>query len=81
MLLNKSFYSIYNIFIFSEKINEIPHEVTVHLSQKRYLSATNLLIEGVNLSNGNLEKVEGLKELTSELHQRKDVNFLNYLFN
>lgn len=45
----------------------------MHLSQKRYLSATNLLIEGVNLSEGNLMKVEGLRELTAELYQKKDV--------
>lgn len=63
---------------FREKINEIPNEVTSHLTQKRYLSATRLLVQGVSLSKGNLENVEGLKELTLELNERKEVNALYY---
>lgn len=60
----------------SEKINEVPNNVTYHLSQKHYLNATKSLVEAVSLGKGDLEKVEGLKELTQELNQRKDVRIL-----
>ncbi|ENN82092.1 hypothetical protein YQE_01525, partial [Dendroctonus ponderosae] len=56
-----------------EKMNNIPSQLATHMSHKRFLHATKLLVEAVKLGKDPLEGVESLKELSQELEQRKEV--------
>lgn len=55
-----------------DKINDLPNRLTHHLNRKQYLHATKLIIEAVSLGKDSLEGVEGLKEYSQELIQKKD---------
>lgn len=56
-----------------ERINDVPNQLSTFLSRKHYLHATQLLVEAVTLGKGTLEGVESLKELSTELEQKKEV--------
>lgn len=43
------------------------------MAHKKYLHATKLLVEAVNLGKDPLEGVESLKELSQELEEKKEV--------
>lgn len=60
-------------------MNDLPNQLNSHLSKKQYLHATKLLTNAVSLGKDNLEGVEGLKEFSQELMQKKDVNIKNNL--
>lgn len=55
-------------------MNNIPSQLATHMSHKRFLHATKLLVEAVKLGKDPLEGVESLKELSQELEQRKEVH-------
>ncbi|KAI4457823.1 exocyst complex component 4 [Holotrichia oblita] len=55
-----------------EKMHEIPIKVQTHLSKKEYLHATKLLVEAANLGKDNLEGIEGIKELKTDIEQKKE---------
>lgn len=71
----------YNFVSFSpsrEKMNGIPISLAQHISKKQYLHATQLVIEATSLGKGKLEGIEGLKELSQEIINKKEVR--NHLF-
>ncbi|KAL1506092.1 hypothetical protein ABEB36_005520 [Hypothenemus hampei] len=55
-----------------DKMNNVPSQLADHMLHKRYLHATKLLVEAVNLGKDPLEGVESLKELSQELEQKKE---------
>ncbi|XP_019875133.2 exocyst complex component 4 [Aethina tumida] len=55
-----------------EKMNEVPSRLATYMSHKHYLHATKLLVEAVTLGRDTLEGVESLKELSTELEERKE---------
>lgn len=69
---------IYFTFTFSEKMHEIPLKVQTHLSKKEYLHATKLLVEAALLGRDSLDGIEGIKELKTEIEQKKVVNVCIY---
>lgn len=67
-------YGLYFILYFtSEKVNDVPNRLAVHLSKKQYLHATQLLVDAVSLGKDMLDGVESLKEHSQELDQKKEV--------
>lgn len=54
-------------------MNEVPSRLATYMSHKHYLHATKLLVEAVTLGRDTLEGVESLKELSTELEERKEV--------
>lgn len=54
-----------------EEMNEVPNKLTVFFANKHYLHATQLLVKAVLLGNSSLQGVEGIRELSSELEQKK----------
>lgn len=58
---------------FSEKVNDVPNQLSGYLSRKHYLHATELLVQAVSLGKDTLDGVESLKELSQELEQKKEV--------
>ena len=58
--------------LFSEKMSEVPDQLSNYMSHKQYLHATELLVEAVTLGKNTLEGVESLKELSRELEQKKE---------
>ncbi|KAF7281690.1 hypothetical protein GWI33_004410 [Rhynchophorus ferrugineus] len=55
-----------------EKMNEVPTKFSNYMAHKKYLHATKLLVEAVNLGKDPLEGVESLKELSQELEEKKE---------
>ncbi|XP_050293631.1 exocyst complex component 4 [Anthonomus grandis grandis] len=62
-----------------EKMNNVPNQLANHMSHKRYLHATKLLVDAVKLGRDPLEGVESLKELSQELEQKKEQLHLQIL--
>lgn len=60
-------------------MNNVPHQLTTFLVRKKYLHATQLLVEVVSLGKGNLEGIEGLKELCQDLESKKESLHLQLL--
>lgn len=61
-------------------MNEVPNKLSGFLTKKHYLHATELLVNALSLGKGNLENVQGIHELSSELEQKKQVsNFVYFL--
>lgn len=58
-------------------MNNVPSQLANHMSHKRFLHATKLLVEAVKLGKDPLEGVESLKELSQELERRKEVSTLH----
>lgn len=54
-----------------EEMNEVPNKLTTFLTNKHYLHATQLLVKAVHLGNGSLQGVEGIRELSVELDEKK----------
>lgn len=49
----------------------MPSQLGTFLSKKQYLPATQLLMSALSLGDGNLEGVEALREVRSELQDKK----------
>lgn len=54
-----------------EQMNEVPNKLTTFFANKHYLHATQLLVKAVTLGSNNLQGVEGISELRSELEQKR----------
>lgn len=57
-----------------EQINElrkIPQVITSFTNKRHYLHATKALTQAINLGNGPLREIEGLKDLRTDLETRK----------
>lgn len=62
-------------------MHEIPIKVQTHLSKKEYLHATKLLVEAANLGKDSLDGIEGIKELKTDIEQKKEVGKDNAIVN
>lgn len=54
-----------------EQMTEVPNKLAGYLSRKHYLHATQVIVDAVSLGKGSLEGVEGIRELSTELDQKK----------
>lgn len=75
MVKKSEFFIAYVLYNCSEKMHEVPVKVQNHLAKKEYLHATKLLVEAASLGKDSLEGIEGIKELKTEIEQKKEVNF------
>ncbi|CAH0552753.1 unnamed protein product [Brassicogethes aeneus] len=55
-----------------EKMTDVPNRLASYMSHKHYLHATMLLVEAVTLGKDTLEGVESLKELSTELEEKRE---------
>lgn len=60
-------------FFFSDQLREVPSQLAIFLSNKQYLHATQLLMSALSLGNGNLDGVEALREVRTELQTKKQL--------
>lgn len=51
----------------------MPSQLGIYLSKKEYLQATRLLMSALSLGDGNLEGVEALREVRTELQAKKQI--------
>lgn len=51
----------------------MPSQLGIFLSKKEYLQATRLLTSALSLGDGNLEGVEALREVRTELQAKKQI--------
>lgn len=51
----------------------MPSQLGIYLAKKEYLQATRLLMSALSLGDGNLEGVEALREVRTELQAKKQI--------
>lgn len=55
-----------------EHLKDVPSKLAHHLANKDYLSGTKILVSALNAGNGELEGVEALRELRTDLQAKKE---------
>ena len=58
---------------------KVPEKVTEYLQRKRYLHATELLLDSLSQLEGNLKQIEGLTEIKNDLIVKKEEMFNLFL--
>lgn len=55
-----------------EHLKDVPSKLAHHLANKDYLNGTKILVSALNAGNGELEGVEALRELRTDLQAKKE---------
>jgi len=64
---------------YRDQLRAVPSQLTAFLARKLYLHATQLLVSALSLGEGNLEGVEALREVRTDLQAKKQVSSLYHL--
>lgn len=68
-----SYLDIFFILYFREILKNSPEQISQNIAKKNYLAAAKLIVQAHEILQGALQKVEGLKDVRSDVISRQEV--------